>query len=496
MSDSSEKASSDVGVGEALQSPLPVVKRNPFRSTFFNITILGVACFLSPGLWGATAALGAGGTQSPQLVNASNSATFSLMVVTGLLTPALVRLTSIKTALIIGTTGYAPYAATLYSKSYYGDKANWSIPFGASLCGISAGIFWAAEGAIALTYPEPKNRGRYLSYWLSFRVMGQFVGGAILLGLNAQANTAGSVSKSTYLVLVILQALAPFVAALISPPEKVQRSDGSPVLLRMHSSLRAEIKNTWKTLTTPRVLLVLPFMWQGTFSESLIGTYAADNFTVRSRALGSLLSAVVGALGVIVLGLFLDWRKWSLNTRSKAGFLTIATMQAGWWIFAVVIMNRYNRIKPTYDWVDGPWSSGFALYLLLQLGFNLQYEFMYFIIGGFGNGHEQVVRLASILRATESAGQAVSYGINSTSLRLDAVAGINFALFALSVVPVWFVVRRIGFAADGVTKLYEPPVYAEPEERAQLAAQGVEGALGHDASGKPVPVADENLQRA
>lgn len=99
MSDLSEKASSDVG-GEAPRSASPVVKRNPFRSTFFNITILGIACFLSPGLWGATAALGAGGTQSPQLVNASNSATFSLMVVTGLLTPALVRLTSIRTVSI------------------------------------------------------------------------------------------------------------------------------------------------------------------------------------------------------------------------------------------------------------------------------------------------------------------------------------------------------------------------------------------------------------
>lgn len=151
------------------------------------------------------------------------------------------------------------YAHRAHFFYQYGDKANWSIPFGASLCGISAGIFWAAEGAvscallqatreplthplifsfvlnrlqIALTYPEPKNRGRYLSYWLSFRVMGQLIGGAILLGLNAQTNSAGSVSTTTYLVLVILQAFAPFVAALISPPEKVQRSDGSPVLLR------------------------------------------------------------------------------------------------------------------------------------------------------------------------------------------------------------------------------------------------------------------------
>lgn len=27
---------------------------------------------------------------------------------------------------------------------------------------ISAGLFWASEGAVALGYPEPRKRGRYL----------------------------------------------------------------------------------------------------------------------------------------------------------------------------------------------------------------------------------------------------------------------------------------------------------------------------------------------
>lgn len=50
-------------------------------------------------------------------------------------------------------------------------------------------------------------------------------------------------------------------------------------------------------------------------------------------------------------------------------------MQAGWWIMALVVMNRYHKQKPTLDWAEqGEWSLGFALYLLLQLGFNLQCE--------------------------------------------------------------------------------------------------------------------------
>lgn len=64
----------------------------------------------------------------------------------------------------------------------------------------SAGLFWASEGAVALGYPEPAKRGKYMKFvqcpsyigtmanensiWLWFRTGGPLVGGAIVLGLN------------------------------------------------------------------------------------------------------------------------------------------------------------------------------------------------------------------------------------------------------------------------------------------------------------------------
>jgi len=55
--------------------------------------------------------------------------------------------------------------------------------FGAALCGISAGTFWGIEAAVALSYSEPENQGRFLSTWLTFRVLGPILAGAINLGL-------------------------------------------------------------------------------------------------------------------------------------------------------------------------------------------------------------------------------------------------------------------------------------------------------------------------
>lgn len=64
-------------------------------------------------------------------------------------TPVLVKYIGVKWALIFGTAGYAPYAAGLYCNNRFGNE--WFVLLGASLCGISAGVFWAVEAAIALS---------------------------------------------------------------------------------------------------------------------------------------------------------------------------------------------------------------------------------------------------------------------------------------------------------------------------------------------------------
>jgi hypothetical protein len=63
----------------------------------------------------------------------------------------------LKKVLIIGTLGYAPYAASLYVNNRYGVE--WFVLLGATLCGISASALWASEGAIAVGYPLVHERG-------------------------------------------------------------------------------------------------------------------------------------------------------------------------------------------------------------------------------------------------------------------------------------------------------------------------------------------------
>ncbi|EGX92983.1 DUF895 domain membrane protein [Cordyceps militaris CM01] len=417
-----------------------------YRSTFFNITILGLCNFAAPGIWGAMNSLGAGGAQKPYLVNTANALTFCLMVVSCLFSSALVRLIGIKGALIFGTIGYAPYAAGLYTNNRFGIE--WFTILGAALCGISAGVFWMAEAAIAIAYPEPWNKGKALGYWLTFRVSGQILGGAINLGLNASRSEAGKVSHTVYLVFIALQCLAPVAALFLTRPEKLQRQDGKKVELGIFNNPWFEIKATVKLFFSPKFLLLLLLIGQAVFAEAVFFTY---------------LSCIVAAIGGNLLGYWLDRTDIPLKLRARSSFWTILTLQGAWWTWATVLSTQYRRTQPTYDWTSSGFGAGFAVYIFLLLGFQLNYMFLYFIIQNLAENQEQVIRYSALLRGTESAWQAVSYGLGA--IEVMAQVGsiyLNFGLWAASIIPAWFVLRHIGVTKAGDSDDSEQVSISEP----------------------------------
>ncbi|KAH8691384.1 DUF895 domain membrane protein [Talaromyces proteolyticus] len=422
-------------------------KKHPvkwYRSTFYNALILGICNFLAPGIWGAMNSLGGGGNEKPYLVNAANALTFCLMVLSCFAGSIIVKYIGIKWTFIVGTIGYAPFAAGLYTNNRYGTE--WLVLLGAALCGLSAGIFWMAEAAIALAYPEPYNQGRFLGFWLSFRVGGQILGGAVNIGINAKKNTAGKVSYSVFELFIALQALAPFVGLLLSQPKQVQRTDGLPVRLKiLNHKWTAELKEMAKLFVRRDFLFIVPLISQAVYSEAVFFTYEDLWFSVRARALGSFLSGVVALISGNILGAFLDRKQLSLKSRARGAFFVVLTLQGAWWLWGTVLVTNFRKTNPIYDWSSPGFGKAFALFLFWVIGFQINYLYLYFVVGNLAKDEEEVIRIAGLLRGTESAAQAVSYGLSSVTIM--ATVGnvyLNFGLWALALIPAWLVIKDIG----------------------------------------------------
>lgn len=73
---------------------------------------------------------------------------------------------------------------------------------------------------------------------------------------------------------------------------------------------------------------------------------------------------------------WLDKPNIPLKIRTRLTFWTLVVLQGAWWIWATVLSTRYNRTQPTYDWTTPGFGSGFAVYIFLLLGFQLNYMFL------------------------------------------------------------------------------------------------------------------------
>jgi hypothetical protein len=158
----------------------------------------------------------------------------------------------------------------------------------------------------------------------------------------------------------------------------------------------------------------IPYLCYVTWSLPYIGSYMTLYFSVRSRALASLITAVAQVLSTFIMGTFLDWKGLTINQRARYGFLGMMFLSGGIWVWAIVIQHKYQSSKPALDWVDGGFGEGWALYVFQQIEFALTYNFGYWLIGWLAKRPVEVIRYAAVARGVEAAGQCIASGISST----------------------------------------------------------------------------------
>lgn len=403
-----------------------------FRSTLFQILVVGACAFTAPGIWSAMNGLGVGGSASPDLVNGANAILYAFMTVTCFAGPWLTNIIGFRWTLAIGTLGYPLYAAGLYVNNRQGVE--WFVYVGAVACGISAGFFWSVEGAIATGYPEQHKRGRYIATWFTFRNFGNIIGGAISLGINVNINQRGKVGYQTYLAFIAIQCLGFPLGLLLSNPEKVVRDDGSRIEAPRGTHWRTEFSEMWRLLKSRSILLLIPLFWYFGWIQAYPGTYLATYFTVRSRALGSFMSAVVGTLATWLTGTLVDlpWLK-SRTRRAILTYVLIALLNSATWIWAVIIQDEYRKTHPVLDWgVQSTFGRGFGVYLFERISLGMVENYIYWCISNLSDSPGDQIRYSSLLRGIETAGVAVGFGVQAVPTALIVTAGINFAYWFIA----------------------------------------------------------------
>ena len=172
-------------------------------------------------------------------------------------------------------------------------------------------------------------------------------------------------------------------------------------------------------------------------SMDVIADSRVANFTVRSRALASFLTAVVSFAANISTGLVLDL-KFPASTKSRAVYLGILILVTGCWIWNAVVEVKLSSLPetPSFDLGDGAFfNSAFAVYVLFKFFYSALQTYLYWLLGAKKGTQEngEVSRMTGIMRTWESIGSAIAYGIGATDVSNEKQMIIALVLWVFTI---------------------------------------------------------------
>ncbi|KAI4662350.1 uncharacterized protein J4E79_004639 [Alternaria viburni] len=406
-----------------------------WQHSLTQMLLLSVQAFCGPAMADAIAGLGGGGLATPQTSNIATAVNYTMLAVCCALGGPIVNKLGTKWALVIGACSFPIRGSSYYCNSKFGNQ--WYLILGGFITGIGTGAWYVAESGTIMSLAPAGSRGKYLALWIVARNLGQLVGGAINLSKNHEKGVEGGVTPDTYVAFLIIECMALPFAFLISPLERVVRSDGTRILVSEKIGTIMEFKQIKITMTSKLILLsafwaIWSFFYSGTWSTYL-GTY----FSVRARALSSLISPFFCIVGCFGLGFILDLKGVSQRRRAQIGLFTVVLLNLGVYIWSIVMQVGFNSNDPgKIDWDDSLYARSFLPYFFVQTTGPLSQSYMYWLLSSFATD-------AQAFRCLEAIGQAISYGMN-TQIKTSPLIGfcVTFGLMALALGPMLVLVNQ------------------------------------------------------
>lgn len=148
-----------------------------YASPTAQLLIISFVCFLCPGMFNAVQGLGNGGQVDQTDVSNANTALYSTFSVIGFMAGSIANTIGLKLTAGIGGFGYFLYVAALLS--YNHNQNSGFLIFTGALLGFCAALLWTAQGAVMMSYPDEKSKGKFISYfWMIFN-MGAVIGSLV-----------------------------------------------------------------------------------------------------------------------------------------------------------------------------------------------------------------------------------------------------------------------------------------------------------------------------
>ncbi|CEJ93905.1 hypothetical protein VHEMI09465 [[Torrubiella] hemipterigena] len=416
-----------------------------YASPSFQLFMISMVCFLCPGMFNALGGLGGGGQVDSNAQTKAATALYSTFSVVGFFSGTFTNRLGTRFAVAFGGLGYALYAASFLSYNHNSNEG--FVIFAGAFLGVCAGLLWCGQGAIMMSYPTEKNKGKYISwFWIIFN-FGAVLGSLIPLGQSINNPEQQAANDGTYVAFIVLMALGLVLALFLCNGNQVIRDDGSKVIMMKNPTWQTEIFGLWETLKTyPAVILLFPmFFASNSFYTYQPNGFNGQHFNFRGRSLNGLLYWLAQIIGAMINGYALDSPRFKRSTRARASFVVLFILTfviwGGGYAFQKDSPDRYttsedkqwikdNRI----DWTNARFIGPMFLYFFYGFYDAIWQTTIYWYMGALSNSGRTAANLAGFYKGIQSAGAAVFFALDTAKLEYTTMFYVTWGLLAVSLV--------------------------------------------------------------
>jgi MFS family permease len=148
-----------------------------YASPGVQLFMVSMVCFLCPGMFNALGGMGGMGLEDGKVAARANTALYSTFAVVAFFAGSIANVLGLRITLGLGGIGYVVYVASFFAYKHVAN--NGFVIFAGALLGVCAGMLWTAQGAIMMSYPYERNKGRYISWFWSIFNFGAVIGSLV-----------------------------------------------------------------------------------------------------------------------------------------------------------------------------------------------------------------------------------------------------------------------------------------------------------------------------
>ncbi|RAL62467.1 hypothetical protein DID88_005033 [Monilinia fructigena] len=409
-------------------------------------------------MFNALNGLGGAGLVAPGPANESNIALYACFSVVGFFAGFIVNVFGPKSSLFVGGISYFVYAGSFLAYKHIENRG--FLIFGGALLGVCAGPFWAAQGAMLISYPSNEQKGRSTAWFWAIFNSGAAIGSLVTLCQELQIGVSNVASDNTYTTIIALMFAGTALSLCLCQPKNVKREDGSPVhiVVTVGKDWQDEIRNFCKVICRDYFIIQLfpMFLTSNWCYPYQFNTFNLSTFNIRSRALNNFLYWLAEILGALVVGHTLDNDRLRRSNRAKGLVTGLVLLTFGVWTGGYIWQKgNYHQADGVaedqkLDFQGANYLEPMFLYMAYGIFNAIWQNCIYWILGKFTSDTRTASIYIGFYKGIQSAGGAISYRINNSNLSAMNELLICWILLAISLViaaPV--IIYKIRDEADG-----------------------------------------------